>query len=96
MTGPVRYEHGFHEAEGSFERDDDLLLIHLHTMDGGVALAKKIRISAYADYDESTRSGDLGWHNRLDGIEFETWWHDLADEHRIEPIPDGLRRSIPL
>ncbi len=96
VTRPVRYQHGFHDAEGSFARDDELLLLHLHTMDVGVARAKKLRISAYTDYNESTRSRDLGRHNRLDAIEFETWWQDLADEYRIEPIPDSLRRSIPI
>ncbi len=65
-------------------------------MDAGVALTKKLRISTYADYDESTRSRNLGWHNRLDAVEFENWWQNLADQHRIEPIPPSLRASIAL
>jgi len=94
-TVPLKYSHGFHHAEPEQPRDDDLLLIHLHTIDKRWAREKKRRIVTYADYDQQTKQTNLGWHNRVVDDEFDRWWSNLELQFRMEPIPQAISDAFP-
>jgi Glycosyl transferase family 2 len=81
-TEPMTWKPGFHgRADGHFNLDPDLRLIHLHRMDFGICRERHLtrRRRAWADEDERS-----GWatHNRItEDQEFERWFsHDSCFE----------------
>lgn len=93
---PLTYEFGFHKCEEPADADDDLLLLHLHTMDYRIALEKHRRTRSYRDYAADSVTLNLGFQGRLVGEQFASWFDDLGRADRRQLIPRRLLQAQPV
>jgi hypothetical protein len=91
---PMRWNAGFHgRADGWFNPDPDLRMIHLHRMDYELCLARHRDRDRRAWADEDAR---LGWaaHNRItEGAEFERWFYGESGWPGAKVEPERIRAS---
>lgn len=95
-TVPLTWRPGFHgRADGWFNPDPDLRLIHLHRVDYEICRARHRTRTSRPWADEDARRGWAA-HNRITGeAEFERWFYEDSCfdtiEIRPEPIPASWR-----
>ena len=91
---PMRWNAGFHgRADGWFNPDPDLRMIHLHRMDYDLCRARHRDRERRAWADEDAR---LGWaaHNRItEGAEFERWFYGDSGWPGAKVEPERIRAS---
>ena len=91
---PMRWNAGFHgRADGWFNPDPDLRMIHLHRMDYDLCRARHRDRERRAWADEDAR---LGWaaHNRItEGAEFERWFYGESGWPGAKVEPERIRAS---
>jgi hypothetical protein len=95
-TEPMTWKPGFHgRADGHFNLDPDLRLVHLHRMDYGICRDRHRTRTRRSWADEDERQG---WavHNRITADrEFDRWFSEdscfTGVEIRREPIPASWR-----
>jgi hypothetical protein len=93
-TVPLTWRPGFHgRADGAFNPDPDLRLIHLHRVDYDICLARhKLRRRRRWARDDL----QLGWagHNRItDAAQFERWFYEDSGFANIEIAPEPIPPS---
>ena len=97
-TEPLSWAPGFHtRADGEWNLEPDLRLVHLHRMDYEICLARH-RERSSRNWNPDDLAAGLGAHNRIsEEEEFERWFYEDSSvrseglEIVLEPIPETWR-----
>ena len=98
---PVVWQLGFHDldfvpAKTRIE-DPNLLLVHLHKLDYGIAQSRHARFSSRKWAEADLRAGH-GFQNRYTGDQLKSWFDQNVDAigtpQPLELIPDDVRRRL--